>query len=364
MVTNNPIAVIGGGHVGHAMAADLTLAGHAVNLYEHPHFQDTFRSTLTGGKIRLRGAGRQGTAELHQVTLNMEKALRGVELINVVLPAFGHDLFFTEMIPYLRPGQIVVIWAGDFGSLRLAHLLAERAKEIVIVETNTVPYGCRLSRAAEIEILLTATKVMIAALPATDTDLVLEKLHQFYPILAPLQNVLAVAFSNPNPIVHPPGALLNTGRIQYSQGEFYMYKEGVTEAVAQVIKGIYAETAAMAKELGCRVIEYEERDFKTPTSIMGVAFQAPFDTQGVIASIRGPSSIHSRYITEDLPYGLVPMSQLGDKLDVPTPLIDAIIHIGAAVCNSDFWQSGRTLASLGLAEMSREEIIHYVTNGR
>lgn len=143
-----------------------------------------------------------------------------------------------------------------------------------------------------------------------------------------------------------------------------MYKEGITEAVARVIKGIYAETAAIAKELGCQVIEYEARDFKTPTSIMGVAFQAPFDTQGIIASVRGPSSIHNRYITEDLPYGLVPMSQLGDKLDVPTPLIDAIIHIGAAVCNSDFWQNGRSLASLGLAEMSSEEIIHYVTDGR
>ena len=316
------IAVLGGGHGGHCMAADLTLRGYTVSFYEHRSFAEQFNTTLTTRKVQLSGIGPQGIAQIDRVTIDIEEAMDGAAIVNVVIPAFGHDLFFAEMIPFLSDGQIIVVWAGDFGSLRLAKLLQDKGvkKKITIAETNTIPYGCRLHSPAHIKLLLTAPQVVIAALPGDDTSQVMAQLSKLWPALMATDNVLVAALSNPNPIVHPPGALLNTGRIQYSQGEFYMYREGITEAVARVIKGIYTETAALAKALGCKVVEYEARDFKTPTSIMGVAFQAPFDTQGVIASVRGPNSIHNRYITEDLPYGLVPMSQLGDKLDVPTPV--------------------------------------------
>ena len=139
-----------------------------------------------------------------------------------------------------------------------------------------------------------------------------------------------------------------------------MYREGVTEAVARVIRGIFDEIDAIAKSLGMEVLQYEDRDFRTTASIMGVAFQAPFDTIGVIASIKGPYTVHDRYITEDLPFGLVPVSELGRKVGVKTPLIDAIVNVGVSVCQEDYWQTGRTLKTLGLDEMSPEQITKYV----
>jgi opine dehydrogenase len=295
------------------------------------------------------------------VTLDIKEALKDAQIINVVIPAFGHDLFFEEMIPFLREGQVVVIWAGDFGSLRLLKLLKEKnenEKKVIIAETNTLTYGCRLKGPACVELLLSAPKVIISALPGADTPK-LEVLKKIWPALERADNVIEVALSNPNPICHPPGAILNVGRIQYAK-EFYMYKEGITEAVARVIKAVYDETAALASGFGFEVLQYEEREFKTTTSIMGVAFQAPFDTIGVIASVLGPTSIYDRYITEDLPYGLVPISQLGDKLEVPTPLIDAFINIGSVICQENFWETGRTLKTLGIEDMSKEEIIQYV----
>ena len=361
MITK-PLAVLGGGSGGHCMAADLTLRGYKVNLYEHPSFKDNFNTTLETGEIKLTGMGVTGLAKIHNLTTDMEKALKDVEVINVVIPAAGHELFFTEMIPFLQDGQIVVVWAGDFGSLRFANMLRRSCpeKKVIIAETNTIPYGTRMKNAMEVDLLLTALKVVIATLPSGKTGEVLLKLNEIWPVLQKTDNVITAALSNPNPICHPPGALLNTGRIQYSQGNFYMYREGITEAVARVIKVIYQETSALAKALNCQVLQYKERDFATTSSIMGVAFQAPFDTVGVIAGILGPKSVQDRYITEDLPYGLVPISQLGDKLGVATPLIDAIINIGSIVCNEDFWLTGRTLDKLGLQDMSKEEILQYI----
>ncbi len=122
-----PIAVLGGGNGGHCMAADLTLAGYRVNFYEHPSFEPSFRSTLETGIVEIGGIGRKGKANISLITMDMAEAIEDARLINIVIPAKGHDLFFNEMIPHLKDGQTVVVWAGDFGSLRLYKLLQEQA---------------------------------------------------------------------------------------------------------------------------------------------------------------------------------------------------------------------------------------------
>lgn len=363
---SKPVAVLGGGNGGHCMAADLALAGHEVRFYELPEFAGRVEAVLQTKEIRLTGIGRQGVARLGLATTDMGEAIRDVDLINVVVPAFGHRRFFKEMLPHLRSGQTIVLWAADFGSLEARHFFSLHAPELAvnIVEANTLPYGTRMMGPGWAHLLLVAPEVRAAALPAARNDDVLPLLQTYFPMVAPAPDVLSCAFSNPNPIVHPPGSLLNVGRIQYSQGEFYMYKEGITEAVARVIRTMFDEIEAVARAYDTPVIQYLDRDFRTTGSIMAVAFQAPFDTLGVIAQIKGPSTIYDRYITEDLPYGLVPVSQLARKAGLTTPVIDAVVTLGCAVCGKDFWREGRTLEKLGLEDYGRDEIVRLVREGR
>ena len=172
-------------------------------------------------------------------------------------------------------------------------------------------------------------------------------------------NVLAISFSNPNPTVHPPGTILNIGRIQYSKGEFYLYKEGITEAPARMIKKLYDETLAVATAFGFKMREFEDDQFRNPCSVMCVDFWAPFDKGRIVMNIKGPTHIHNRYITEDLPYGLVQRSQLGEIVGIKTPIIDSIINLGGAICEINAWE-GRTIEDLGLAGMNNEEIMNYL----
>jgi opine dehydrogenase len=232
---------------------------------------------------------------------------------------------------------------------------------VSIVETNTLPYGTRLAGPGHVDLLLTAPRVLAATLPGTPDERAFALLGELWPCIVRGHDVLSVALSNPNPVIHPPGALLNVGRIQYSGGQFHMYREGITEAVARVIRQVYGEVQSIAAALGTQVVEYEDRDFRTKVSIMGVAFQAPFDTIGVIGDIAGPKSIQDRYITEDLPFGLVPVAELGDRLHVDTPLIDSIITIGSSVCGRDFWSEGRGLEALGLADVPPDRILASVS---
>ena len=78
-ILEKPIAVLGGGNGGHCMAADLTLAGHQVNFYEHPGFESGFRATLESGTVELIGIGRTGKAKINLVTMDMAEAINNVD---------------------------------------------------------------------------------------------------------------------------------------------------------------------------------------------------------------------------------------------------------------------------------------------
>jgi len=359
------MAILGGGHGAHMMAGHLALAGQKVNVIEHPRFEGTFRAVLESGTIQVSGIGPRGMAKLNLATTDFARGLRDARWVHIVMSATGHDSFFEQMLPHLCEGQNIVIWAGNLASLRLYRLLRERKgpKGINIFETNTLPYGTRLTGAGQVELLLWASRTQIAGMPAKCDPTPLEELTKFFPQLEPAQNVLATAFNNPNPTVHPAAALLNVGRIEYSHGNFYLYREGLTAAVAKVIWKVYAETVAVAEKYNTKLIQYREADFRTTTSIMGVEFEAPFDTVGVIANVKGPSSLDDRYLREDIPFGLVPRSQLAQKVGIETPVIDAIVHLGSLVCGEDFWQTGRTLNTLALDTREAGEILRYVEAG-
>ena len=80
-------------------------------------------------------------------------------------------------------------------------------------------------------------------------------------------------------------------------------------------------------------------------------------------SSKGPSSADSRYLTEDVPMGLVFFASLGKALGVPTPIAEALINIASAVGQTDYWKTGRTLERLGLGGLSAAELRAYVEHG-
>ena len=98
------IAVLGGGGTGHTMAADLTLAGHEVTLYEEPRHKESLRSALELGGVSMTGAGRQGLAKIHKITTNIEEALKNASTIFVAVVASRHERIAEICSPFLNGG--------------------------------------------------------------------------------------------------------------------------------------------------------------------------------------------------------------------------------------------------------------------
>lgn len=371
------IAVIGAGNGGHAMAAHKTLEGFEVRLFELPRFADNIRQVLDTGQITIEWPERKETVRIHRVTTDIAAALQGAQIVFVVTPAFGHKTMAELCAPHVEAGQIFVLTPGSGGSLEFARVLRARGvgEDVLLCESCTLPYGARLAGPGHVLIHTEAVILPTGVFPANRTGEVIPRLQAVYAAVTPVANVLEAAINNPNPIVHPAATLLSVTRIEYSDGEFYLYREGMTPAVARVYEALERERLALLDRLGLKLYHYAGLDARgynlgetvqeCHTRILNTSMDAAFgaDSIEVGCRMKGPSSIKDRYVTEDVPYGLALLSSLGRLLDIPTPVSDAIVNLCGAINRADYWAGGRGVDELGLGGMSVEQIKTFLETG-
>jgi opine dehydrogenase len=70
-----------------------------------------------------------------------------------------------------------------------------------------------------------------------------------------------------------------------------------------------------------------------------------------------------RYVVEDVPHAMVPMAELGDLLNIPTPATDAIIELSSISNEVNYWKEGTTLKTLELAGLTPKEIFAFLETG-
>lgn len=80
-------------------------------------------------------------------------------------------------------------------------------------------------------------------------------------------------------------------------------------------------------------------------------------------TIDAPDTIRHRYLFEDVPTGLVPISSLGALVGVNTPVMNQIIDLASMICNVDFRKTGRTLGNLGISGMNVKQLRELVRFG-
>jgi opine dehydrogenase len=144
------------------------------------------------------------------------------------------------------------------------------------------------------------------------------------------------------------------GRIEYAEGEFWMYKEGLTPSVKKVIYRMDAERMDLFKALGYRPYTYDE--------VFWDSFNMDV-SQFAASSSQGPFSMQDRYVTEDIPMGASLTVSLGRKMGISMPTYEAMIHLASVVNDTDFYAGGRTLENLNLAGLNPEELKHYFLMG-
>lgn len=354
------IAVLGGGNGGHALAADLALRGYDVSLFELPAFSQNIEETKKAGGVHLKGVLGEGFAPLSLVTTSAPEAIANRDIVFIVAPAFAVEAFADLLALHLQPQQMVVFVASSsLASWRFCRRVEELAGSCPckVGETATLTYACRLLSPGTVQVYLSVKEVLFSAFPARHTEAMLQVLNPLFPSFKAASSILETCLQNGNPVIHPTPTVLSAGRIEHCGGDFYLYKEGITPSVAKVMLTIDAERLSLCDALGFQGISIKEGSIIRGYCEFREQMHTQYNESKIFSSIKGPFVLDSRYITEDVPYGLVIWSSLGKALQCPTPTMDAIIHIASTLLTRDFHEEGITMEKLGLLEGSKKELL-------
>jgi opine dehydrogenase len=360
------VAIIGAGIGGVYLAAHLGVAGFRLRL--HDIDEGRLADIRAMGGLSVEGES-DGFAAVERVTVDPGEAVDGAGIVIVVTGGNAQESVATGLAPFLCDGQLLLLIQGNTGGALVVRRALDAAgcrARVDIAEMDNYPYSCRRLAPTRIRPVVAKRWLQVAAFPGNRIDAVFARLAPLFPAAVAAPSAVSTGFTNANAMLHVANCLANAARIE-SGGGYKFYAEGVTPAVARLYEAINAERVAIAAALGAAVpdlAEWFERAYGVRTgSLDETCRRLTYDDNGPYQATGTPSSFEHKYITEDVPVGLMPMSALGRAAGVATPAIDALIEIVRHMTGKDFAAEARTLDRLGLAGMDASQIRRIMAEG-
>ncbi|WP_206458882.1 NAD/NADP octopine/nopaline dehydrogenase family protein [Anaerovorax sp. IOR16] len=361
-------AVIGAGNGGQTMAGYLSAKGYRVSLFDF--LEAPIQKIKEGGNvIKITGA-LEMESKLELASNNMEEVVRGADVIFVVNPSTYHIKIAKECAKYLEDGQVVFLNPGStFGSFAFKKALDDAGctKDIILAESNTLLFACRMISPGLVEIGGKKDRIIVAAFPATKNDFVKGLLEEALPEVQMGDNVFVTSLDNTNPLVHPGPTMMNCNWAE-SGNRFLYYHDGIGETMGEFIERMDKERIRMGLALGLELgknlfdmfMQYEE-EYETKGETLSNIFKnvKAYDT------IYAVNNVRTRYIYEDVPTALIPLIELGRLLNCPVDSLKLVADMCCGILNEDFWnfEETRSLEKLGLDGMTVGDLIEYANTG-
>jgi len=353
------ITVLGAGAGGTAVAFDCAAHGHEVRVFDFDQFPDNVAAIAAQGGISAEG-DISGSAPIAYSGHDIDKVLQGAQLIYIVGPAYSTEPFGQAVSGKLSAGQTVIVSPSSCGgalAFKRAANLDLQDESIRVAETSTLHYAVRLTEPGKIRVFLKLKAGnLLAALPGRHTGDILNLIADVYPSMEPADSVLQTSLQNANPIIHPAVTLSNAARIEMTGGDFLFYEEGVSDSVGRLIEALDNERIAIGNKLGISILPDPDMGVRQGY-MLEANYGSGYRQAPGFRGIGAQPQLDHRYLNEDVGYGLVFMSMLGQQVGVPTPGIDAVIDLASIVMARDYrTEAVRTPASLGIADCSVEEL--------
>ena len=318
-----------------------------MNLYNRS--KERIEPLIVNKTITLEGA-MESTGTLSYVGTDIAKAISGSDIIMVVTTATGHKDIALKIAPHLKDNQMVILNPGrTFGALEFDLVLRNSSnyRNTIVAEANTLVFAARVNSPGVVDIKGVKKEVSIAALRADETEKVLSMIQPVFPQFIAASSVLETSFGNIGAVFHPVITLMNRDLIRNGK-PFEFYIDGITKESVEVIKDVDKEMRYVSRALGITTLSVID----WLASRYGLTGNDPYQmirSNPTYCGIMAPDTLDHRYLWEDIPTGLVPVSSIGKALNIETRVIDSLIDLADETLGRDFHAEGRTLESLGLS---------------
>lgn len=340
--------VLGGGNTGQAIAGYLKLSGKEVKLYT----SNKERAEVINERGLDVSGVYSGTAKLEAYT-HVEDVVKDADVIIVSTTADGHKPIIEKIKPVLGHGQILLFIPGYWAAIESSQILGSdiEDKELVIAETSAQPFISNADDEGSVVIRRIKKNVLVSTLYTSEGQPNLPKeMLETFPQLIESGNIFETSLNNSNVVVHAPISLFNASRIDAAQS-FQFYPDGVSPLTSKFVEKLDSERIAVANLFNV--------DAKPILSILNDFYGTEYPTllealPSLFPDGSGPKTINHRYFTEDIPFGLVPISEMAKKVKVATPYTDSLIETASLYGDIDYRKIG-----VNLEATSIEEIFQY-----
>lgn len=344
------VTIIGAGNVGIAFAADLSIKGHDVTLLKSSsHKAEAFERLIHNGRrVFLKEKGVYTETVIKEVSKDLSK-VADAEVIFCTIQSNFYEGLVKRIHQYLHKDQIVVCICSYASSF----YFEKYCQDLPMLVEATGPYlegrveltdkpnevvfrvGCRLERCP------------FAASPSQNQMEKLEKLHNLCNSFNHEYSVLESALLNPNMVLHTVGSIMSLSRIEYSKGNFCMYREAYTrnnKATLDIMLKLDEEKKEVLYMLHQRPIDiFKAGGFMGEDKLESFYRYSESSDRAI-----SPTSVHSRYITEDVSEGLVLMESIANHIGLELPVTSSLITLASVALRIDFRKTGRTIQRLGI----------------
>ncbi len=349
------ITICGGGNAAHAMIP--IIRNHfsgKLNLFlpfgdEANHFQKLIDEkgflTATIGGSKLYGRP-------DRVSKFAKEICKEADLILMPLPAFAHEQTLLQIGSSLKEEAIIgaIPARSGFEYAALKILKDNHKEKVKIFGMQTLPWACRIKEyAASVNILGKKKWVGMAAFPHKITFELTSFLSRVLDLkIESLPNMLTLTLANVGQIIHPGimyGLFKGKEQATYQKETIPLFYQGVTKEIAKTLKAMSDEILVLTEKIKALdknvnldhvlalkdwLIYSYESSIADKSSLQS-CFVTNSAYQGLCAPMKKINNdyflpdFQARYLTEDVPFGLIVIKSIAQLVAVETPVIDEII---------------------------------------
>lgn len=270
--------------------------------------------------VTVEGAGLSGPAVI--VPVPLDSPVEADSYIMTAPPEDYERMFAAHR--QLYAGKPVLLAPGGFGGV-LANAARFREWGLAVPRFSEVP-GWLAGAALDgdrVSFVLRKKDLPIAGLSDEETAFALEHFGRFIPEMV-ASDLITTSLTNINAIIHPPLAILNATRIENAE-EWHYWDEGMTPGVHRLMEAVDAERMAVIAAVGGKPISLFGLSSKSPGGDQfGGSYYRLMKETPIYRKRRGPDTLASRFLTDDVPNGVAAFEQMAEALGLEHHALTAV----------------------------------------
>jgi hypothetical protein len=368
------ITVCGGGNGAQTLAA-VAACNLACPIDLYAPFADE-AARLRAGVTALGGLETTGMVQARsrprRISADPAQVIPSSGVVVLVLPAFAHEATLREIVPLLdRDAWVGAMPArGGFDYCAAQVLKEQKREDVRLFGLQTLPWACRIEDYGQIVHVLGVKKMVdVASRPAAQIGEIASLLKRMLGLpTARTGNMLALTLANTGQLIHPGimySLFATYDSTPFGVGDVPLFYQGLSQRGARTLAELSDDVQAIRTRLGSEVDLSAVRPlFDWLLQSYGDAIADPatlhsaFVTNRAYAGLKAPvrevstdaahraggvrgagqfvPDFESRYLAEDVPFGLAVSRAIAQMADVQTPTMDRVIAWAGTRLGKDY----------------------------